>query len=269
MSRGLLALVLPALLALSCGTNFDDGPTDEELEQRSASLQLGGQLWDDLFRASGAAEQTETFVPYTQTAGTFTGSATWRCRECHGWDYRGVEGAYASGIHFTGVPGVIQTVGTRDSIDVEAIIGSGTAPVDEEGNPTSGVPVEHAFESILSESAIEHLTRLMVEGLVDTTAFIDPVTGRVDGDATRGEELYGAADDSSCARCHGTIGHRIDFDPGDGFEPLGTRVRSDPWQSFHRLRWGVPGSTMPSAVVDGLGLDDQRALMAFIQDLPD
>ena len=36
---------------------------------------------------------------------------TWRCKECHGWDYRGAPGAYSIGSDFTGIMDV------RDMVD--------------------------------------------------------------------------------------------------------------------------------------------------------
>jgi len=33
----------------------------------------------------------------TQSSNTRSGKDTWRCKECHGWDYMGVDGAYGSG----------------------------------------------------------------------------------------------------------------------------------------------------------------------------
>ncbi|MDK1024073.1 MAG: hypothetical protein QGD92_07565 [Gammaproteobacteria bacterium] len=39
------------------------------------------------------------------------------CKECHAWDYRGVEGAYGSGEHYTGIKGI---QGMRDTDPAEA-----------------------------------------------------------------------------------------------------------------------------------------------------
>ena len=44
-----------------------------------------------------------------QTTNTRTGAATWRCKECHGWDYMGVDGQYGHGPHKTGFPGILDT----------------------------------------------------------------------------------------------------------------------------------------------------------------
>ena len=39
-------------------------------------------------------------------AGKQSGAGTWRCKECHGWDYRGRDGAYGKGGHYTGIKGI-------------------------------------------------------------------------------------------------------------------------------------------------------------------
>lgn len=49
---------------------------------------------------------------YSITQGKSTSTtATWRCSECHGLDYRGAEGAYSKGSHFTGVKGLLPAGG--------------------------------------------------------------------------------------------------------------------------------------------------------------
>ena len=40
--------------------------------------------------------------------------ANWRCKECHGWDYKGRDGAYAKGSHYTGIKGIRQWAGGDD-----------------------------------------------------------------------------------------------------------------------------------------------------------
>ena len=52
----------------------------------------------------------------TQDSNTRSGDDTWRCKECHGWDYKGKAGAYASGKHFTGIKGVLDAKTSKKSI---------------------------------------------------------------------------------------------------------------------------------------------------------
>ena len=68
----------------------------------------GGVLYDDWMHALGAdVPEGDQALWKTQTTNTRTGKDTYRCKECHGWDYKGVDGAYGSGSHLTGFKGVI------------------------------------------------------------------------------------------------------------------------------------------------------------------
>ncbi|WP_348253250.1 hypothetical protein, partial [Salmonella enterica] len=43
--------------------------------------------------------------------GQRTGANTWRCVECHGWDYNGKNGLYGSGERYTGIKGIRRAAG--------------------------------------------------------------------------------------------------------------------------------------------------------------
>lgn len=56
----------------------------------------GGKLYDKWWTVLGVDAPTEDQPLWkTQTTNTRTGADTWRCKECHGWDYKGVEGPTA------------------------------------------------------------------------------------------------------------------------------------------------------------------------------
>src|SRR3989304_6104209 len=57
----------------------------------------GGLLYDqwwDVLEVDAPAEDQPLWG--TQTTNTRSGADSWRCKECHGWDYKGVDGAYGS-----------------------------------------------------------------------------------------------------------------------------------------------------------------------------
>ena len=94
---------------------------------------------------------------------------TWRCKECHGWDYRGAEGAYASGSHFTGIKGVRRTAG-MPADEIHQII------MDETHGFTAHTMPHSAMEKIalfLSVGQIDMVTLavLDIEDLVDILAY--------------------------------------------------------------------------------------------------
>jgi hypothetical protein len=70
----------------------------------------GGLLYDKWWIVlSVDAPDIDQPVWKTQSLNARSGSTTWRCKECHGWDYRGKDGAYGSGSHYTGFPGILTT----------------------------------------------------------------------------------------------------------------------------------------------------------------
>jgi len=125
VSTGTLACVLSLVVLMGCG----DSPTEAEAyvdaNWNSADIVKGGKLYDKWWKVNGGTEPTTDFNPVwaSQTTNTRSGADTWRCKECHGWDYVGNLGRYSSGSHFTGFAGVFSGTtgagcGTSTSISV-------------------------------------------------------------------------------------------------------------------------------------------------------
>ncbi len=74
------------------------------------AIARGGQLYDKWWAVIEAEPPKETHPAYP-AAGKKKGASTWRCKECHGWDYKGKDGAYAKGSHATGIEVVRGVVG--------------------------------------------------------------------------------------------------------------------------------------------------------------
>jgi len=167
---------------------------------------------------------------------TRTGSDTWRCKECHGWDYMGVDGAYGSGSHKTGFDGIYDS------------------------RNTSVINLTHDFSTHLSDQDIADVVAFITDGLIDMSLYIDLSTKEADGDAMNGETLYTA----QCSGCHGADGKTIDFGDGEG---VGDLALGNPWETLHKIRFGHPGSAMPSMVEEGLSTDDQVDILTYAQTL--
>ena len=73
-------------------------------------MAYGGRLYDNWYGAL-AKQPPEITHPAYPDAGRKKGATTWRCKECHGWDYKGKDGAYGQGSHFTGIRGLREMVG--------------------------------------------------------------------------------------------------------------------------------------------------------------
>jgi thiosulfate dehydrogenase len=211
----------------------------------------GGRLYDKWWKEAGVDEPSGDMPVWArQDTNTRSGTSTWRCKECHGWDYKGAEGAYGSGSHFTGFPGIFNAQ-DKSVDDLVAQISGGIDP-------------EHDF-SAMGDQAILDLVSFIKEGLVDLTTVIDYETkAPIDGDLEEGEELY----EGSCAACHGDDGRLLNFGSADEPEYVGTIAVDNPWEFVHKVRAGQPGTGMPSAIDGGWNLKDVIDLLAYSQTLP-
>lgn len=207
----------------------------------------GGQLYDN-WAAVMMKGLPETTHPSYPAAGKKKGSATWRCKECHGWDYRGKDGAYGSGSHFTGIPGIRQMVGAPVS-EIKKIIRDKTHQYDD---------------AMISNIALDNLAAFVSLGQLDMVQYIDDKTKKVRGDAKRGARYY----QTICAICHGFDGKQINFKPAkpDSPEYIGTVANENPWETLHKIRNGQPG--IPMVAMGVLDVQDQIDILAYTQTLP-
>ncbi|MFQ6052960.1 MAG: c-type cytochrome, partial [Candidatus Bathyarchaeia archaeon] len=217
----------------------------------SSELVEGGKLYDKWWRvASGASEPTEDHPLWSlQSTNTRSGSTTWRCKECHGWDYRGEDGAYGSGSHYTGFPGVYDAR-TKSVYEVMDIL---------KGKKNS----DHDFSEVMDDNSLAKLAKFIAGGgVIDLRQYIDYDTKEpIGGDAEHGKELY----DSTCATCHGLDGRQIKF----GDEVVGTIANDNPWEFLHKVRFGQPGTSMPAGADIGWSIQDAVDVLAYSQTLPE
>ena len=258
--------LLACLLLLGCGGDQPaDPPADPSADTPTgdgaggsplATLVRGGQLYDKFWKASSIAEPTDAHPLWAKrpdmTTNTNTGSTTWRCKECHGWDYRGVEGAYARGSHKTGFPGVVGSKLSAEEL-------------------TESIAETHAYRAAgLSDVDLESLVLFLREGLVDMSKWIDE-NGAFRGDAKRGQKLYlkSLGKNKSCSECHGPSGLKPPKGPDASYEDfVGKIATTNPWEFLHKVRFGQPGTKMPAAVTAGVPMQDIIDLSAYAQTLP-
>jgi mono/diheme cytochrome c family protein len=247
-------IMVPALLLLTTGcptgtvgggdTNFDN-----------ASAARGGALYDKWWAVNGAEEPSENHPRWTwQDTNTRSGSTTWRCKECHGWDYKGADGAYGeSSSHFTGFTGIFETTLTNQEI-------------------FDKVKTDHGFgDAGLSDTDVWDLTKFVLEGQIDTDEIIT-ATGNFSGDSGTGQARYenGLGTGTACSACHGSDGLQAPpgEDPATHEDFVGLVANENPWEFQHKIRFGQPGDTMPATAVDGGTLQDVADLGAYAQSLP-
>lgn len=216
----------------------------------SSPLTEGGQMFDKWWKAA-VVDPPEGDMPLwsQQDTNTRSGTDTWRCKECHGWDYLGVEGVYSSGSHSTGFPGIFAA---KDKSAEEIL-----AALTGQTNP------DHDFSPYLDADRLEALVTFIQQGLIDKSQYINDDKS-VNGDADHGEQLYS----TTCARCHGSDGTEINFGDEDSPEFVGTVAADNPWEFLNKGSFGQPGEAMPAGLNMGWSWQDIADLAAYAQTLP-
>jgi len=208
-------------------------------------IDKGGLLYDNWFKQLGMKAPNKTHPAYP-SAGKKKGATTWRCKECHGWDYKGRDGLYAKGSHYTGIIG-LRNLAHAAPERIVAALKSKT----------------HHLKGTMPVSAMRELAEFVSKGQIETALYIDPETKTARGDPKRGERIFLL----TCARCHGTDGKLMNFKTPSNPEYVGTVARENPWEVLHKIRFGQPGMPMISL----LAFDPQAHadVLAFAQTLPE
>ncbi len=185
----------------------------------------GGQMYDNWYTVLGQPAPERSHPSYPKGTSK-SGGVTWRCKQCHGWDYKGKDGAYAKGSNFTGIAGIRAAAG-RPISQIERVLRDGTHRYTREQIPDDSLRLIATFVS---------------RGQIDMDRYINPETGEVAGDAARGKRMFGQV----CAKCHGVDGKNFNFKSMQAPEFIGTYARVNPWEVFHKAIFGQPGAGMVS-----------------------
>lgn len=215
-----------------------------------ASLVRGGRLYDNWRRESGvyllasnnlvhAINRRHPAYPLDKKFAR-NPEVNWRCKECHGWDYKGVDGAYGSGRHFTGIKGIRDMIG-KPSDKIVAIL--------KDAN--------HQYGKILEYRDLEDLANFVSRGQVDMDLYINQATLQVKGSPASSKAYY----TTICATCHGLRGTDVVT-----AIPLGRLARNNPWEAFHKIINGHPDESMPALRV--LGEDKLADILSYLRTLP-
>jgi len=249
---GVLSVLGGIFLASGCGDDLKRPGIYER-----ASLSRGAHLYDDWLGVTGTTPTGDN-PGYAQTQGKAKGAATWRCKECHGVDYRGVDGFYSSGSHFTGVAGLVQSSSEDESALFTGIHDACFGPA----TPASG--------SQLSDADVWDLVKFIREGVVDLTPYLDATGVPINGDPANGKLLY----EGQCVRCHGADGSKLNIGSAVSVSYIGTEANKNGFNFQHRVRFGLvptPGTLkqeMPAAVNFGWSMGDIRDVLTYARTLP-
>lgn len=193
-------------------------PISQAAETESA-VARGGRLYDKWFTENKAAKPTDDHPGYKVKDGKYGKDTSWRCKECHGWDYRGKDGAYAKGGHATGIKG-IQGAAGKDATAVAALLRD---------------KVHGYTEAQLSAKDASDLALFVTKGQVDMTRYVD-AANKAKGNGAKGEVYF----NTLCVGCHGPDGKKVKDAP-----PLGS-VADNGAEMMHKILNGQPAEAMPA-----------------------
>jgi thiosulfate dehydrogenase len=240
------------------------------------AIAYGGRLYDSWWTVLGEPEPTQTNPAYPKIASaTATGSDTWACTACHGWDYKGVTGFNGKGPvfdpteAFTGIKGIEGAIG-MDPAKIVALLRAA---------PHNYTP------AMIPDAALMRLAQFVSSGIYDTGPLIDLNTRKVNGNIDRGRAIFHTV----CASCHGLDGKQMNFGTATDPEYVGTVANNEPAVVLHKMMNGItdvpddlraqapfggPASTglgmYPAAMENwrALGLPFAVDALAFAQTLP-
>lgn len=245
--QGIAYIMLGAALAIaSLQPAIADNTTGA---QRSDSWKMtqGGKIYDNWAKVLYVDTSKFSTHPAYPKSGKQSGAGTWRCKECHGWDYKGADGAYSKGSHNTGIKGLRDQVGKSPESIEKAV-----------RNTLHGYT-----PAMISEPALKVLALFISRGQIDMDQYIDRATKKVHGNPQQGASFF----QNICANCHGYDGRLLNFKTAPEVEVIGTVANANPWETLHKIRNGQPGAPMVSLGM--LSIQDQIDILAFCQTLPE
>ena len=236
-------ILIAAVMILSSGGHAIAGDVPSMNPEDFRKVAAGGLLYDKWY--SVLEITTDGTHPAYPAEGRKKEASTWRCKECHGWDYMGKDGTYSKGSHYTGIRG-IRGYEAKTPDELVSVLNDNT----------------HAIGAAISEESYEALSFFVAYGQVDMDAYIDRSTKKAAGDLQNGAIIYS----STCARCHGEDGRNLNFKTAEKPQYLGTLSNKNPWETLHKIRFGQPSSQMPNMLF--LDIEEQIDVLSYCQTLP-
>jgi mono/diheme cytochrome c family protein len=251
LRRALILLIIAAIWLLVLTAVSQPAPLAQAVPAPDATR--GGRLyvsWDQVTNLSTQSIPQHPLWP-AATPNQVPGAITWRCVNCHGWDYKGSDGKTLGAIFRTqGYPGLFNYTAAPIEEIVPALAG--------EINP------DHDFSKYLTQRDLRDLAAFISSGLVLPNLIADPETFQVQGTVSVGEDTY----NSFCRSCHGVEGERINFTTVQEPTYLGDIAWDNPWLIAHNIRYGHIASQVPAAARLGITFSQQLDIIAYTQTLP-
>lgn len=233
---------------IRCGTHNDgNGNLIPDICETDGDFIRGGRLYDNWWVEAAVSEPASDHPLWQYRPDALsnpaTGAVTWRCKECHGWDYKGVDGQYGAGSHRTGFPGILGT--NLAAGDIFNLLKDAPDPPQPSGMRG------HDYGSVLSDTRINDLVAFVLAGAIDDAPYINTPSGAFLGDPAQGLNNYTGGTQPSCDVCHGANGANINFGTPSNPEFVGTVATENPWEFLHKIRFAAPAAPMPSWLSTG------------------
>lgn len=210
------------------------------------TLAAGGRIYDNWWEALDR-EKPEGTHPSYPTAGEQSGPDTWRCKECHGWDYRGTAGIYRKGSHHTGIKGIDGALGKPEA-EIAALLRA---------------PLHGYTPEMITDEELARVAAFVSSGQVDVSVIVDGETRAIiAGDPERGRGIF----QTVCAACHGFDGRRYDWGKDGAHAYVGTEAADVPDEVLHKILNAHTGVEM--ANLRAFPLDAAVDVLSYAATLP-
>lgn len=206
---------------------------------------IGGRLYDNWMNVLDKPKPKATHAAWPASNTKKKGAVTWRCKSCHGWDFKGADGKYAKGSYKTGIKGVLDVKG-KDPKKIHVTLLDST----------------HGYtHDMISEQYMNWLATFLSKGTYDIAPYVAD-DGTVNGNANKGKQIF----QNICAACHGFGGTALNW--GTDKEPayIGTEANANPWEVFAKIRHGHPGVEMVSLAA--FTYEDAANVLKYVRTLP-
>jgi thiosulfate dehydrogenase len=252
LRRALILISIAAIWLLMLTTITLPVPAAQTNAESSALR--GGRLyvaWDQVTNLSSGVEGINPLWPES-TPDQVPDVLTWRCVNCHGWDYKGSDGKTLRPVlRAEGYPGLFNFT---------------AAPADDILPTLNGyLDPGHDFSDYLSDEDMQDLAAFISSGLVVPELIADMESFQVQGVAGAGQQGF----DEFCRSCHGAEGEKINLTTVENPTYLGDVAWANPWRMAHTIRYGHVSAQVPAADQLGIPFSQQIDIAAFTQTLPD
>lgn len=209
-------------------------------------LAAGGRIYDNWMEALDRDHPDDTHPAYP-AAGKQDGDTTWRCKECHGWDYRGVAGIYRKGSHFTGIKGIDGAIG-MDEAKIGALLRA----------------TPHGYSAdMINDTELTWIAAFVSRGQIDMSKYVDLETRAIiPGDMDHGRAVF----QTTCAACHGFDGRVLDWGSDDSPAYVGTEAAAAPDEVMNKILNAHPGADMIN--LRAFGEEVAGDVLTYIATLP-